>query len=283
MVKLIALDIDGVIVGHKPGINFPYPHLKVIEGLKKVRQKGIPIVLCSGKYHTAVIPIVQKAELTNPHITDGGSFIINPIEKNGKSIISLNNQTVSDIIETCLLNKIHIEAFTEEDFFTQTRTLGIIEKRSRIFQKKPVIVDSLAKIITNKEVMRLTVIANNRKDRRRIEKVLDKFADKATFTWTTNPSTDPWEFCIITSTNASKATAIKQVAETLEISLEDTLGVGDTLGDWGFMKLCGYAGTLDDAEEELKQEVKTKGEGKYFIGPSVDEDGILDIIKYFLK
>ncbi|MCL4365842.1 hypothetical protein M1437_01295 [Patescibacteria group bacterium] len=43
MVKLIVLDVDGVIVGHKPGINFPYPNQKVIETLKAVCQKGIPV------------------------------------------------------------------------------------------------------------------------------------------------------------------------------------------------------------------------------------------------
>ncbi len=57
MVKLIITDVDGVIVGHKVGVNFPYPSQKVIEALKEVKL-SIPVVLCTGKY--LVAPSVDK-------------------------------------------------------------------------------------------------------------------------------------------------------------------------------------------------------------------------------
>lgn len=33
MIKAVILDVDGVIVGDKPGINFPLPHIVKVIGI----------------------------------------------------------------------------------------------------------------------------------------------------------------------------------------------------------------------------------------------------------
>jgi hypothetical protein len=45
--------------------------------------------------------------------------------------------------------------------------------------------------------------------------------------------------------------------------------------------ICRYAATVGNESEELKNLVKTKGEGNYFYGSSVDEDGLLEVFDYF--
>lgn len=59
------------------------------------------------------------------------------------------------------------------------------------------------------------------------------------------------------------------------------LGVGDLIMDWEFIKLCKYAAAVGNATDELKDLVKTREGGNFFIGPSVDENGLLEIFKYF--
>ncbi len=49
MINAIILDIDGVIVGEKIGFNSPNPHPDVLKALPNVREKDIPIILCSAK------------------------------------------------------------------------------------------------------------------------------------------------------------------------------------------------------------------------------------------
>ena len=80
MIKAIILDVDGVIVGEKIGFNSPFPHPEVIKRLKSIRQKGIPISLCTAKPHYAIHKIIENAELNNLHITNGGGVIIDPID-----------------------------------------------------------------------------------------------------------------------------------------------------------------------------------------------------------
>src|SRR5579859_7815546 len=78
--KAIILDVDGVLSGSKQGINYPNPHTEVIDALRKICESGIPIILCTGNYYYAKLPIIQSAQLHNPHITDNGALIVNPLE-----------------------------------------------------------------------------------------------------------------------------------------------------------------------------------------------------------
>jgi len=69
----------------------------------------------------------------------------------------------------------------------------------------------------------------------------------------------------------------------MNVPLENILAVGDSTSDWQFIELCGYAGAMGNASNELKRLVSTKDEGHYYIGNSVDENGIIDILNYFIK
>jgi hydroxymethylpyrimidine pyrophosphatase-like HAD family hydrolase len=52
------------------------------------------------------------------------------------------------------------------------------------------------------------------------------------------------------------------------------------MSDWGFMEICGYAGAMGNASTELKEKVQAKGDNGY-VGTSVDENGVLDILRHF--
>lgn len=47
------------------------------------------------------------------------------------------------------------------------------------------------------------------------------------------------------------------------------------------MQLCHFVAAMGNASDELKELVKTKGEENYFIAPHVDDNGILEVFKYF--
>jgi len=49
VIKGIIIDVDGVIVGDKEGLNFPNPSKPVMDKLMKLKDNGIKICLCTGK------------------------------------------------------------------------------------------------------------------------------------------------------------------------------------------------------------------------------------------
>lgn len=277
MVKLIVLDVDGVIVGHKIGVNFPYPNKKVISRLKEIRQSGIPIVLCSGKSRWPIEPIILKANLNNPHITDGGGLIIDPVAKKIIRSFSIEKDVVLDFINTSVENKIFIEAFSADDYFIPKYSPSEqVSQRTLIMQRQPKIVDSIADEASKHEIIRLQPIIFNKQDKEKIEKLFSHLKGRLKFIWTMHPSTKPWEYYLATAPDASKANAVKEVAKSLNISLDDALGVGDTMGDWEFMKFCGHTAAMGNAPDELKKLSQ-------FTAPSVDDDGILEVFRTMLE
>src|SRR3974390_2658127 len=80
MIRGVIIDVDGVIVGDKPGYNFPHPHPEVIAALRRIEERGIPISLCTAKPAFSIQAIIDAAGLRNPHITNGGAVIIDPID-----------------------------------------------------------------------------------------------------------------------------------------------------------------------------------------------------------
>ena len=282
MIKAIITDIDGVMVGNKHKVNFPLPNGLVIEKLKALHKKGFPIVLCTAKSQSGVLELVAKADLHNPHITDGGALIIDPLDNKIIKKHILDKQLVESIVKTCLENNIYMECCGMEDYYVQKdQVFELTEKHALVMQKEPQLVSSLEKNVDDKEIIKIEAFAKDRDDMQRLNSLLKKFENDVHIIWTIHPKILPFQICIITVNGVSKKTASLEVLEFLKVSADETLGIGDTLGDWKFMEICKYAATVGNESKELKDQVQKKGEGNYFYSSSVDENGILDIFEYF--
>ncbi|MDO8658402.1 MAG: HAD family hydrolase [Candidatus Levybacteria bacterium] len=282
MVKAVILDVDGVIVGKKQGFNFPNPNIEVIKLFKKVKAQGIPIILCTGKFNFAIKDIIYNAHLDNPHITDAGSLIIDPLNKKIIKEHLIEKSLVFNLVQKALENNIYLELYTSNDYFIQKgQDENITKKRTPILQKYPVIKDSLTKIIDHEKIIKIIYFTKNDKEKVKASQLLNSFKNKAHIVWSMHPAITPIEPCLITAPNVSKKHAVIETAESLNIHFENILGIGDTLGDWHFMEMCKYVSVPKNSEEELKSLVLKKGKEFSFIGPSVDENGIIEIFKHF--
>lgn len=282
-IKALVLDVDGVIVGEKKGYNSPYPHTNVITKLKEIRNKGIPIILCTAKPHFAIEKIIRSANLANPHVTSAGSLIIDPIDKKILSKSNIGTKKAQLIIKTYLNENIYLEIYSLNDYYAQKNQLSdITSKHSHILDKEPILVDSLSKTASKIEITKIMPIVKNDKDKEKAKKLFDNLNMDLSIYWGTHPTALPFQFGNITPKGFTKKKGVKDILFSLKIDFKDTLGVGDSLDDWQFISLCGYGATLENGKDELKKLIKTKEKGKYFIGPSVDQNGILDIFNYFL-
>ncbi len=75
---------------------------------------------------------------------------------------------------------------------------------------------------------------------------------------------------IIKGTN--KGNAVQFVTEKLGLSLEDTIGFGDSMNDYEMIKVCHHAVVMGNGVKELKQYASS-------ICESVEDDGIYHELK----
>lgn len=283
MIKGIILDVDGVIIGDKRGVNTPHPHKAVMAKLAKVgKWGGIPIVLCTARPAFGLNYIVQNAHLSNPHIADGGALLVDEKGKvYGKKAI--DKQVAKSIVKTCIDNNIYVEVYTATDYYIQSNQDGSDAlAHSKIMQRKQGLVDNLVSFCDNNEIIKLAFTV---KDNTKIDygnKLMQEYMSEITLIWTNHPPMLPIQWGIVTAPEISKEKAFLNITNMLNIPLQNWLGIGDTKSDWAFMQHCEYVGAMGNATDELKELVNSKS-AKGYIGKSVDENGIIDILDWGLK
>lgn len=282
MIQAIILDVDGVIVGEKAGYNSPNPHFDVVSKLHKIREKGVPIVLCTAKPYYAIADIINASHLNNPHITDGGAVIIDPVNNIVIQELRLGKDLAKDILKTLIDERVYTEFYTLDGYFAQRSQITEITKtHAFILQREPTILESLTDESSNYNITKIMPIADNPKDKERVSKILEQYKDTTSINWGLHPVALPHQFAFIVNKDTSKKDAARKCIENLKIPFESVLGIGDTTSDWKFIELCGHGATLENGSKDLKELIKTKEEGKFFIGKSIDENGILDVFDYF--
>jgi hydroxymethylpyrimidine pyrophosphatase-like HAD family hydrolase len=281
-IKAIILDVDGVIVGEKIGFNSPYPHPQVTSALKAVQDSGIPISLCTAKPHFAIDKIIKDADLDNVHITDGGGVIIDPIKKLVVKKNVLPSKDAIDVLNTFLDAGVYVEFYTVDDYFIQSSQVGeITNKHAHVIQSKPQQVDSLVAEAEQAEITKIMPIAVNEEDKPRVQKLFEPFKNKLVLSWGVHPVILPLQFGIITAPGISKKQGAIEISQTVNVSLENILGVGDSESDWQFMGMCGYVAVMGNAKQNFKDMATADKKDNAFIAPSVDENGILEVFKHF--
>lgn len=281
MIKGLILDVDGVLVGGKQGYNWPNPHVEVLAVLKTLREQGLIVSLCTGKGTFAIHTIVDAAHLDNVHIGDGGAVVIDPLHNTILDHHIIDRSSVKQITKTMQENDIYVELYTKDGYYIQKDTKGeITDKHAAILYREPNVVDSLSATIDTIGVVKIMPIAKNEQDKQRVAELFSPWGTILTLQWGIHPTALPSQFGLITKKGISKKQAAETISHHTGVSLEDMLGVGDGMTDWQFMDICGYAGAMGNATGELKEKVASKGEHGY-IGKSVDENGILDILSHF--
>jgi hydroxymethylpyrimidine pyrophosphatase-like HAD family hydrolase len=281
MIKGIIIDVDGVIVGEKVGLNFPEPHPDIIARMKSIEAKGISVSLCTAKPHFSIQKIINDANLHSLHITNGGGVIIDPLDNVILKSHFIDKPTAKKILQTCLDHGTFVEFYSPQEYFAQTSQKSEITGiHTDILQHEPHMVESLIEEVDKHDIVKIMPITKNDADMKALDDLLAPCKESATVSWGSHPVALPRRFGIITAKGISKKQGAVEVANYSDIKLEELLGIGDSTADWQFMEQCGYAGAMGNASDELKQLVATKGK-QSCVGKSVDENGILDIFDYF--
>ncbi len=288
MIRAVVLDVDGVIVGDREGVNFPYPHKEVIESLRKVRESGIYVSLCTGKPSFAIEKIIRDAHLNNLHIVDGGATGIDPIDKKISFQYTIDASKTTSLVHFYLHNNIYMEFYTSSEYFVlkeQALPAGwqvnnLTELHSYVLQREPDFVDDADSFLNQKQIVKIFLIAKNDEQKEFITQTFaKKFGEDLAIGWTTNPNLKGWQLGLVTVKGVSKGKGVKDISKHLGVPLVNILGIGDTMHDWEFIRICGYGATMENASEKLKELVLQKKHG--FVGKSVSENGVIDVLRHF--
>lgn len=280
MLSHLLLDVDGVIVGSKPGHNSPTPNEKVCNALREVRERGVTVSFCTGKPLFSLRKVIDRVGVGGVHISDGGAQVY---DANMHKLIASHTMAESlllRLLEAYHRIKAHLEFYTPERYTIRWQDVSTAsDQHWKALDFGPQVIDNAADFIRAEPIVKLVVVASDASEKPAIEKIYQPFAEEAHLYWGIHPSILPLEFAVLTNIEVSKKNAAVELEKSFSGSFESTLGAGDGTDDWEFMQLCKYKVALGNATDELKQLVAADRNG--FITPDVDEDGMIDALRHF--
>ena len=261
-IKIIFMDLDGTLLNDKHEISN-----NSIEIIKKVVEKGIYVIFCSGR---ATSDMIQKSKMAcaSPIVVANNGSIIFDYEKDLKIYESaINQNAIKDIWEFSLNNNMYL---TFNSTFKRYKTKGS-SKQAFIIDTLEELEDTVTQIVVeSSDVKNIT----NLKDF--IEKKYQNMEIKNI--WEI-PSVDSqssiFEADIFNKFN-NKGNSIKRLLEYLHIERMQSMSFGDQINDFEMFEACGINVAMCNGNKMLKQ--KANFVTKY----SNNQDGIAKFIEKYL-
>lgn len=242
--KALICDVDGTLLSKNIG---KVPSEKVTQAIRKA-QSTIHVGIATARPFFLIEHIVKHVGLKGPSIINGGAQIVHV--ETGKTIWeqTLLEKDLHEVFS--IIKKLNIPFFMNDDGIDMQPSDSYIPKKpysittTRIPQKDA---EALVEAVTH-----IPSISAHK------------------FIWQ-----EGFMGVSINHASATKQHAILEITKSLRIDTHEIIGVGDSYNDFPLLMACGLKIAMGNANNELKAIAD-------YVAPSVDEDGVADIIERFI-
>lgn len=286
MIKLIATDMDGTFLNNHHEIS-----QKNLEAVKFARDNNIEFVIATGRAYYEVTKPLDEANLSCEVICYNGGITYD-LKGNIIDIEQLDAINATKIINTLKKFNINYQLYTQKCTYTKSLNtdmqafIDLIESNGIKADKEKILAESLER----KEKGYLVEVSNiddyiNIKDNPLIKiigissdvnklKEVAKELNKNNELSVTSSGINNIE---IMSKKATKGLALKKLATKKNISLQETVAIGDNLNDLSMIEIVKYSVAMKNANDKLKEKAL------YIANKTNDESGVGDIVVKLIK
>lgn len=284
MIKLIAADMDGTLIGSNREIS-----KENIEAIKKAQKMGIKFAIATGRAYCDVIPMMKKYDLKcDTLIMNGAQYL----DEHGKIVEStyIDKEKVENILESMKHDNISVEIYTDDGFYTTDSEEEILEgmiRRGRLshpelktteervaYAKNSVhfqnmkYINNLDEFINNHNIAKFVSFSESENVIHELrEKVLKIGGLAVSGSFKTNIE--------VNHIDAEKGKILAKVIKNYNITRDEVAVIGDGLNDYSMFKefKCSFA--MENAIPEIKEAAK-------YITAGNDESGVAKAIEEIL-
>lgn len=264
-VKLIALDLDDTLLNDERKITDD-----TVSALRECAERGIYIVLCSGRAEDAILPYVRRLEIAGK---EAGRYLI---AINGCSIFDLHKrqQIFCKKVESDVLmraNQLAEEAGYKSEVYTPD-TIYYAEETAwtkldvDLCGLKGVAIDNYDEFL--KQGFTKMLIPGEPSDLLILQdKLRSEFGNKAVI-FTSKPY-----FLEVLPPECGKGESVKWLCQHLGFSISKAMGFGDSMNDESLIRMAGYGVAMCNGLDEIKKIAD------FITDKNNNEDGIADFLR----
>ena len=267
MYKLVAIDLDGTLLNSYGEVTD-----KTKEAIKKAVEKGVEVVLASGRPISSVEDLANDLS-ANHYLISGNGAIVYDMHK--KEIVYdnfLKKEQVLEIIKICEDNSIYYNIYTENEVLTKSLNYNTLfyhsenthkqeEKRTNIN-----IVDDVYGYVEKTEddhFLKITVCDESRVVFNNILKKLElvpnidvldvSHMSKKIIRNGTDEVLVEYCYTEITNKDVHKWSAMKFIIDDMSITPEEVVAIGDNVNDKEMIEGAGLGVAMGNATDQIKE------------------------------
>ncbi len=267
-IKFIALDLDGTLTNSQKKITSV-----TREVIDQARDKGIQIILASGRPHIGIKYVAEELDVYNK-----GGYILS--FNGGRIVDCLNNTVVYErtISEECYkdicqctkkFDGVTTLTYDAEGIITEDAMAKYVKQEAFNCSIPIRQVKSLYREVNDKNIVKFMIVGEHE----RLENVRHYLQEKYTYQLSIYYSEK--YFLEIMAPNISKDKSLEFLLNKLGDGRESLMACGDGLNDLPMLKYAGLSVAMENACYEVKQVAD-------FVTRSNDEDGVAYAIKSFV-
>ncbi len=265
--KLLVLDLDGTLTNSKKEISE-----RTKATLLKVQQKGVKIVLASGRPTYGIVPLAEELELAKYGgyiLSFNGGTIINWQTKEIIHQSELNTENIPVLHEIARKNNVDIISYENESIISESTENEYIQYEA-FLNKMPI-----KKVNSFPEALKVPVpkclIVGHPEVLIKLEQEMKEQFNREMNIYRSEP------FLLeLNPLNIDKAQSLKMLLDYTGHTREEMLACGDGFNDLTMIEFAGFGVAMANAQDQVKQVSD-------FVTLSNDEDGVAHVVELFMN
>ncbi len=266
MYKIATIDLDGTMLNQYGTVT-----QKTKEAIKRAQQKGIEIVIASGRPIDSIKTIAKEIQSEKYFISGNGAIIYDIAKKEIIYENILKKQKVLDIIKICEENSIYYNIYTEKEIIAKSLQCNVLYYHKENLNKEEKnkthinIIDNIYDYIANREekVLKITVCDSTQSIFNSIMRKLKEIDDievlevshmsRKMIRQGTEEIPIEYFYTEVSAKNVDKWNAIKVLKEKMQINTDEIVAIGDNINDEMMIKNAGLGIAMGQSHPHIKE------------------------------
>ncbi|HEY2477034.1 MAG TPA: Cof-type HAD-IIB family hydrolase [Candidatus Cybelea sp.] len=263
MIRLVAFDVDGTLVGRDLKISSA-----VREAIERMMKAGISGCLVTGRMYRATLPFARELGFDTPLICYQGAAIIDPASDAILDHHAVQNDVVRELATIAERDGMHLQLYRNDEYYCEARN-RFSDLYASLSLTEPVIVPSLREAFAFSPATKGVVVADPPDAQVYAERLRDALAGRA------NVTRSLPEFVEVLDPRVDKGTALRFVAAHLGVPIEQTAAIGDSWNDAPLLAAAGFGIAMGSSPPELRDVAEV-------VVGDVDNDGVAEALERFV-
>lgn len=239
MIKLLAIDLDGTLLN-----SFHEISNQNIKAIQLAKEKGVSVIIATGRPGQLVKSIVKKLDITDNIIVSNGGVIGHPFKEHPLYSKTLSSDIVKKVVDYCELNNLIYLLYTKDaiisrpnfrvDFF-QNRNKDLPEDEHVIFRDVDEF-DNIYEVLPNK----ILIVEENK---HKFKSAKEYFRSIENTSIVSSQTT----FIDVSPINVSKGKTLEYYAKVMGIDKSEVAAIGDQDNDISMLEYAGTAIAMENA------------------------------------